>query len=178
MQAYPAHLTSSWLSPQGERVTLRPIRAEDAALEQAFVRALSVESRRFRFMDGLRELTPRMLARFTQIDYDREMALIATVERDGVEMEVGVCRYITNPDGISCEYAIVLADDWQRRGLGRRMMAALIAIARDRGLHTMIGYVSGNNHGMLSLCRELGFTVADIGDDLLLRQVTLLLNTD
>jgi acetyltransferase len=176
MQPYPAHLISTWQSPQGERVTLRPIRPEDAAIEQAFVRGLSPESRRFRFMDGLRELTPRMLARFTQIDYDREMALVATVERGGIEIEIGVCRYITNPDGVSCEYAIVVADDWQRRGLGRRMMTRLMEIARASGLRTMIGYVLGSNHGMLNLCRELGFTVTECADDLLLKQVTLALD--
>ncbi|MGV3626196.1 MAG: GNAT family N-acetyltransferase [Betaproteobacteria bacterium] len=176
MQSYPVHLISTWRSPQGEPVTLRPIRPEDAAIEQAFVRGLSAESRRFRFMDGLRELTPPMLARFTQIDYDREMALIATVLRGGAEIEIGVCRYITHPDDVSCEYAIVIADDWQRRGLGRRMMTQLIAVARTRGLQTMIGHVMGSNRGMLSLCQSLGFVLADDAEDPAVKRVTLALN--
>lgn len=172
---YPADLVSTWQSTAGETVTLRPIRPEDAAIEQDFVRRLSPESRRFRFMDTLRELTPRMLARFTQIDYDREMALVATVGRDGGELELGVCRYITNPDGESCEFAIVIADDRQGQGLGRRMMTQLIAVARARGLQTMIGHVLGSNRGMLSLCQSLGFVATDNAEDPMVKRVTLAL---
>jgi acetyltransferase len=173
---YPTELVSSWQSTEGETVTLRPIRPEDAAIEQAFVRKLSPESRRFRFMDTLRELTPRMLARFTQIDYDREMALIASVERDGAEIELGVCRYITNPDGASCEFAIVIADEQQHRGLGRRMMTQLIAVAGTHGLQTMMGHVLGSNRGMLSLCQSLGFVITEDADDPMAKRVTLVLN--
>ncbi|MBX3664161.1 MAG: bifunctional acetate--CoA ligase family protein/GNAT family N-acetyltransferase [Burkholderiales bacterium] len=172
---YPAELVTAWQS-EGDSVTLRPIRPEDAVMEQEFVRGLSPESRRFRFMDTLRELTPRMLARFTQIDYDREMAFVATLAREGRETEIGVCRYVTNPDGASCEYAIVVADDWQRRGLGRQMMTRLIDVARARGLQTMIGHVLGNNRGMLRLCQDLGFTVSESADDPLVKRVTLTLN--
>lgn len=172
---YPAELVTSWQSKAGEAVTLRPIRPEDAAIEQTFVRNLSAESRRFRFMDTLRELTPRMLARFTQIDYDREMALIATVVRDASEVEIGVCRYITNPDGSSCEFAIVVADDQQGRGLGRRMMTQLIEVALTRGLQTMIGYVLGSNRSMLSLCQSLGFVITENAEDPMLKRVTLAL---
>ncbi len=173
---YPTELVTTWQSTEGETVTLRPIRPEDAAIEQAFVRSLSSESRRFRFMDTLRELTPKMLARFTQIDYDREMALIVTVERSGREVELGVCRYITNPDGASCEFAIVVADEQQGRGLGRRMMMQLIDVARTRGLQTMIGHVMGSNRGMLSLCQSLGFVTTENAEDLMVKRVTLALN--
>jgi acetyltransferase len=175
---YPARLVSTWQPPEGELVTLRPIRPEDAEIEQEFVRGLSPESRRFRFMDTLRELTPTMLVRFTQIDYDREMAFVATVQRDGKEVEVGVCRYITNPDAVTCEYAIVVADDWQRRGLGRRMMGVLIEVARRRGLEAMIGHVMSSNRGMLDLCRAMGFVVSESSDDPQVKRVTLTLKTD
>ncbi len=158
---YPAYLVSTWQPRGAPLVTLRPIRPEDAEIEQAFVQGLSLESRYFRFMDALRELTPQMLARFTQIDYDREMAFIATVAEQGREIEIGVCRYVTNPDGETCEYAIVVADDWQRRGLGRRMMAALVDVARARGLREMLGHILAQNRGMLALCAELGFSIAD-----------------
>lgn len=170
---YPARLVSIWQPPEGELVTIRPIRPEDAEIEQDFVRRLSPESRRFRFMDTLRELTPSMLVRFTQIDYDREMAFVATIQRDGKEVEVGVCRYITNPDGATCEYAIVVSDDWQRRGLGRRMMGQLIEVARRRGLEAMIGHVLSANRSMLELCQQLGFVVSDSGDDPMVKRVTL-----
>lgn len=174
---YPARLVSRWTTADGIEVTLRPIRPEDADMEQEFVRGLSPESRRYRFMDTLRELTPSMLVRFTQIDYDREMAFVATIQHEGRELEVGVCRYITNPDASSCEYAIVLADDWQGRGLGGRMMAQLIAVARRRGLETMIGHVMSSNRAMLDLCQRLGFVTGDSDDDPQVRLVTLALQS-
>ena len=87
---YPAHLTQEWDQPDGRTVTIRPIRPEDADLEQAFVKGLSEESKYYRFMDTLRELTQSMLVRFTQIDYDREMAFVATIpEDDGRIVQIG-----------------------------------------------------------------------------------------
>ncbi len=172
---YPSDLVTTWEPEDGPPVTLRPIRPEDAEIEQDFVRALSPASKRSRFMDTLRELTPQMLARFTQIDYDREMAFIAVVAQDGREREIGVGRYVTNPDGASCEYAVAVADDWQRRGLGRRLMTELIGVARARGLQTMIGHVLAGNRGMLDLCRDLGFAIAETGDPQV-RRATLALN--
>lgn len=158
---YPSHLVATWQPRAGPQVTLRPVRPEDAEMEQAFVKSLSAESRYFRFMDTLRELTPLMLVRFTQIDYDREMAFVATLPANGAESEIGVARYVANPDGESCEFALVVADDWQRKGLGRHMMAQLIGAARTRGLRVMLGHVLAENRGMLSLCRGLGFVITD-----------------
>jgi acetyltransferase len=114
---YPSHLISTWTVPDGTTVTIRPIKPEDAELEVEFVRRLSAETKYYRFMNTMRELPPAMVARLTQIDYDREMAFVATLEVDGVENEIGVCRYAVNPDGESCEFAVVVADDWQHRGL-------------------------------------------------------------
>ena len=170
---YPSELAGDCTLRGGECLTVRPIRPEDADMEQAFVRRLSPESRYFRFMGAVRELTPSMLVRFTQIDYDREMAFVAVRrEENGAETEVAVARYITNPDGRSCEFAIVVEDTWQRRGLGRLLMQRLIEVAQARGLSTMIGYVIANNAGMQKLCSGLGFVPAHIaGDDV--RCVTL-----
>ncbi len=173
---YPSRLVATWQPREGPPVTLRPIRPEDAEMEQAFIRKLSPESRYFRFMDTLRELTPGMLVRFTQIDYDREMAFVATVPEGAAENEVGVCRYITNPDGTSCEFAIVIADDWHRRGLGRRMMAQLVEAARARGLRTMIGHVLAENRGMLQLCQGLGFVISDSPEGPMIKRATLALS--
>jgi acetyltransferase len=173
---YPAHLVSTWQPAGGPPVTLRPIRPEDAQMEQAFVKRLSPESRYFRFMDTLRELTPAMLVRFTQIDYDREMAFVATVAAAGGEEEIGVARYVANPDGESCEFALVIADDWHRKGLGRRMMEQLIEVARARGLRSMIGHVLGENRGMLALCGKLGFTVSDSAEGPIVKRATLALD--
>jgi acetyltransferase len=173
---YPDDLVVELALPGGERVTLRPIRPEDATMEYDFVARLSPDSRRLRFQSGLANLTPEMLARFTQVDYDREMALVATEQKDGVEREIGVCRYVRLPDERACEYAIVVADEWQRRGLGHLMMERLIAIARGRGLGEMVGWVLRENDSMLKMMKGLGFTsVPDEGDPHL-RRVTLSLS--
>jgi acetyltransferase len=170
---YPAELAGTLTLRDGTTVGLRPIRPEDAAIETEFVQRLSDESRRLRFLSGIRSLTPSMLARFTQIDYDREMALVAVTEENGREREVGVCRYITLPDAASCEFAIVVADDWQKRGLGPRMMRALIDVANRRGLSTMIGWIAADNSGMLRMVANLGFVIAMDPEDSTTRSATL-----
>jgi len=154
---YPAQLATTLELRGGETVGLRPIRPEDADIEAEFVTRLSDESRRLRFLSGLRQLTPSMLARFTQIDYDREMALIAVSEEGGREREVAVCRYVALPDAVTCEFAIVVADDWQGKGLGRRMMESLSGLARARGLRRMVGWIASDNDGMLRMISALGF---------------------
>lgn len=158
---YPTHLESRIQLPEGIDLIIRPIRPEDAEIEQAFVRGLSSESKYFRFVSALKELSPSMLARFTQIDYDREMALIAVLQEDNQETEIGVARYVINPDGESCEFALVIADAWQHKGIGHRMMDALMDIARDKGLKTMEGEVLGSNRNMLDLVTALGFSVSE-----------------
>jgi acetyltransferase len=125
-------------------------------------------------MGTLRELTPQMLVRLTQIDYDREMALIAVAaDEGGRETEVGVVRYVTNPDGMSCEFAIVVADGWQRRGLGRRLLEHLIEIARARGLASMSGEIHMDNQPMLGLVADLGFALGEVPGDRSVRRVAL-----
>jgi len=162
---YPGQLMHREQLPDGSNLTIRPIRPEDARIEADFVRGLSPESKYFRFMRALQELTPEMLVRFTQIDYDLEMALIATVQQDGEESEVGVARYATNPDGFSCEFAIVISDQWHHRGLGLRLMKQLMSIARERGLQLMEGEVLANNHNMLALAASLGFEIHSSPED-------------
>jgi acetyltransferase len=169
---YPSHLVHREQLPDGSNVTIRPIRPEDARIEADFVRQLSPEAKYFRFMRALHELSPEMLVRFTQIDYDLEMALIATVEQMDQEIEVGVARYATNPDGRSCEFAVVVADQWAHRGLGVRLMARLMAVARNDGLLTMEGEVMASNHHMLTLCEALGFAIERDPDDPSLRRVS------
>jgi acetyltransferase len=155
---YPVHLVKYWQLPDGTDVTIRPIRPEDADIEKEFVKNLSEESRYSRFMQTLHELTPTMLVRFTQIDYDREMALVVVAEQEGKEIELGVARYAINPDGESCEFALVIADQWQHLGIAQKLMASLMAAARAKGLKVMQGEVLSNNHKMLKLMNKLGFT--------------------
>ncbi|TAN86580.1 MAG: GNAT family N-acetyltransferase, partial [Gallionella sp.] len=162
---YPAHLASQWQLADGTDITIRPIRPEDAGLVQEFVRGLSEESKYFRFMSSMHELTETMLVRFTQIDYSREMALIAVAADQGKETELGVARYAINPDGGSCEFALVVADDFQGKGLGQKLMVALMEAARSKGLKTIEGEVLGSNHNMLKLMDRIGFTIKASEDD-------------
>lgn len=156
---YPNHLVDRHLLSDGTSITIRPIRPEDARIEAEFVKGLSPEARFFRFLHGVKELTPSMLARFTQIDYDREMAFIAVVEEGDDEREVAVARYVPNPDASSCEFAVVVADAWQGRGIAHRLVEALLGTARQRGFEWMEGYVLAENQEMLAFSRSLGFEI-------------------
>jgi acetyltransferase len=172
---YPAHLVTLWQLPDGTNVTIRPMRPEDASIEQEFVRNLSEEAKYFRFMHAVQELSEDMLARFTQLDYDRELALIAVTEEKDREVEIGVCRYAINPDGESCEFALVVSDQWQHKAIGHRLMGSLIDAARSKGLKTMEGEVLANNHNMLALVATLGFTIVAGHEDPSIKKITKVL---
>lgn len=155
---YPTELESIWQLPDGTNVTIRPIRPEDAINEQSFVTNLSAESKYFRFMQSLEQLTPIMLARFTQIDYDREMALIAEIKENSADSRIiAVVRYVSNPDHHSCEFALAVSDDFQRKGIGRHLMNRLMSVAHDRGIEVMEGEVLSTNSKMLKLMEHIGF---------------------
>lgn len=170
---YPSHLLTEWVLPGGTKVTLRPIRPEDAVLTTEFVRALSSETRYQRFMNTVRELSPAMVIRLTQIDYDREMAFVATTQENGRETQIGVCRYAANPDRESCEFAVVVADAWQHRGVARRLMELLIDTARKRGFVRMDGVFLASNERMLHFVEKLGFALHTDPDDPAIKQGSL-----
>jgi acetyltransferase len=169
---YPAHLVTHWQLPSGNDVLIRPIRPEDADLTQGFVRSLSEESKYFRFMDTVSELSPVALAHLTQIDYTREMALLALTEIDSREIELGVARYAINPDGESCEFALVVDDRWQKQGIGHKLMDVLMDVARSKGLKVMEGEVLKTNRSMLKLVDALGFHVEAHPEDDAVRKVS------
>lgn len=170
---YPANLVRHITLRDGSQALVRPIMPEDAALEQAFVRRLSPETKYYRFMSALSELPPQMLAKLTQIDYDREMAFVATVLRDGAEHQLGVCRYAANPDGKSCEFAIVVSDDVKGTGLAHSLMEILILSAKDRGLLEMKGIFLNDNDRMLRFVRKFGFKLTNDPEDTSLKLGTL-----
>jgi acetyltransferase len=155
---YPTELETVLKLNGGVELRVRPIRPEDAAMERAFVDGLSEQSRYLRFMQHLPSLTPQMLARFTQVDYDREVALLALDGAAGAEAIIAVARYIANWDGESAEFAVVVADAWQGRGVGFRLMRILIDCARKRGFKRLMGAVLAINASMLAMVAALGFT--------------------
>ncbi|MEO6986890.1 MAG: GNAT family N-acetyltransferase, partial [Paralcaligenes sp.] len=177
---YPTHLAQLKSFKNGDPWVMRPIRPEDAEPLQTFVRGLSDESRYMRFISMLRELTPSMLARYTRIDYDRELALVATVQVPNPEHRghpreriIGFAHYLRNADGRGAEYALVIADDSQRRGLGACLMRGLIEAAQVQGLTYIEGLVLATNHAMLSLMTHLGFRNDSEADDPTMRRVWL-----
>jgi acetyltransferase len=138
------------------------------------VRKLSDQSRYYRYVSSMRELSVPMLARYTLIDYDREMALVAVCKErapDGngefteTERMIGVSRFIANPDLSSCEFSLVVADEFSGQGLGSRLMLSIMDVARNKGLTEIDGLVLAKNTGMLKLMKSLGFQVETYADD-------------
>ena len=173
---YPIEMVADVALPDGARLHVRPIRPEDAELERAFVAGMSDQTRYFRFFYQLNELTPGMLARFTQVDYDREMALVAVDEAHGAPAIVGVARYIMSADRESAEFAVAVTDAWHGRGVARMLMTRLIACARMRGLKRLEGTVLRSNHTMLKFTAALGFAKRDDPADA--EQVCVVLDLD
>jgi Sortase and related acyltransferases len=157
----------------GRRVRLREIRPDDREeMRQAFDR-LSSESRYMRFMSHIRQLPAPMLERSVNPQRERGLALVAEIDApDGIDI-VGGARYYILADDETCEFAVAVADGWRGVGLASRLMRELIAVARDRGLHRMEGFVLAGNSGMLTLARRLGFTTEADPHDAALRIVRI-----
>lgn len=178
---YPRRWIQRLLLNDGTGCLIRPIQPDDAIALQHFVRSLSDEARYMRFVSVMRELTPKMLARYTLIDYHRELALIATVmqtddQGQTQELIVGLAHYLRNRDGRTAEYALVVSDDWQGKGLGRQLMNRLIDAARDQGLEIIEGLVIANNRPMRNLMQTWGMVDDVDEEDPSMRRIWLTLN--
>jgi acetyltransferase len=171
---YPRALDRTAMLPDGLTVRLRALRPEDAELEQRFMSGLSFQTKYLRFLHGVGEPSRQMITRLTQLDYDRELAIIAEVAGVGA---VGVGRYVAVPTPRSCEFALVIADAYQGRGIGRLMMAALIDAARHAGFEQMHGDVLATNRSMIALMHKLGFTLERDSQDKTLLQAQRSLGT-
>ena len=171
--AYPAQLIASWPLGLAHSITVRPIRPEDIDLETEFARKLSKETRYNRFLGGGIKLTAEMLEKFTRIDFSRDMALMATATIEEAETAIGVARYVRLADGVTCEFAITIADAWQRRGIGRKLLAMLVDSARGHGMRRIVGDVLATNTPMLRLARSQGFRIDWHPDGAELRRVVL-----
>ena len=143
----------------GTRVTIRPIEPADRERESAFVRKLSQASRYYRFHSTLKELTPALLERFTECHYPDDLALVAMVDTDDGPEQIGVARYVREPGTDRAEIAIVVADDWQGKGIATRLLFDLRDLARSGGIQQLYASVLRENGRMLELCRRLGFSL-------------------
>ncbi|MCW8915195.1 MAG: bifunctional acetate--CoA ligase family protein/GNAT family N-acetyltransferase [Magnetovibrio sp.] len=165
IRPYPQDLESTFTLNQGgtfagRKVFIRPIRPEDEPNHHVFLSKLTPEDIRFRFFGLVQQLPHSQMARLTQIDYDREMAFIATADNDVHEQEtLGVVRVFTDPDNEKTEFSIVVRSDLKGTGLGRELLHKMIKYCRYRGTQTMVGQVLSENHRMLNFVKTLGFKV-------------------
>jgi acetyltransferase len=156
---YPTRYTLPWKLTDGTDVLLRPIRPEDEPLEHQMLASLSEETMRVRFFSIIKDITHEMLVRFCNIDYDREMAIVAEL-RDGEKRRIiGIGRLIIESEFTNGEYAVLVHDDYHGKGLGYKLVDMLIGIAQDKGLDSIWGTVLTENDRMLRVARRLGFTV-------------------
>jgi acetyltransferase len=155
IEPYPAHLARRIELPGGGVAKLRPIRPEDAPAIEAMFARMTEEDRRMRFFATIAKLTPAQLDRLTQIDYDREMALVC----EGDDGFLGVVRLAADPDRARAEYAIALRSDQKGHGLGLYLMRRILDYAKNVGIGVVFGEILRENRPMLEICRALGFVL-------------------
>ena len=141
----------------GTRVAIRPVTRDDVAKERAFIESLSPQSRRFRFLGQIGSPSEQLLAQLTDVDYVHDAAFAAIAADDADGRFVGVARFGTSKDGMSCECAVAVLDEWQHRGLGTVLMQHLVQVARARGISYMYSLDAADNGAMADLARHLGF---------------------
>lgn len=153
---YPAHLVSSRRLPDGTAIIIRPIHPDDDAIEQIFIDGLSSDTRYNRLLSG-RKLTPEEIRRLTRIDYEREMAFVAVTVNHEQARLLGVARYVRDEGSRGAEFALVVADAWQHKGLGTLLLGTLLRHAHASGIERLHGITLATNQAMQELARKLGF---------------------
>ena len=146
-------------------VTIRTMSPNDRAEEQRFVSSLSPRSSYLRFHGAMRELPPALLERFVNVNYPEEMALVATVPFGEGQRQIGVARFARLRESNAAEMAVVVADEWQGKGIGSQLMIALRDCAAEAGISKVYASVLTENRRMLKLCQHLGFATEPRKDD-------------
>jgi len=175
--AYAAPFGTSqhvWIAEDGTLVLLRPIEPSDFEIERDFVGRLSRHAAYQRLMSA-RTPTHAELRRWTHIDREREGAVIATVFVDGREQQIGVARYAMDGGNAGAEFAIVLSDTWQGKGLGAQLLSRLIDLARQSGVRQLFGSTLSENSAMLALGRRLGFKLSRVAGAAIITMMSLVL---
>lgn len=170
-----------WRAADGTELQIRPLRSDDAGRELDFVRSLSPQTRYERTFSHRGDMAPGELAKLIRFDVREEVALVAIADPGAAGAFAAVARLKRAPGTDQCEFAIVVADHWQRRGVGLRLLAKLLEVSRRAGIARVIGYTFSTNEAMKNLGRKAGFTLrSDPGDlsvtlleiDLSLRQAS------
>jgi GNAT superfamily N-acetyltransferase len=146
-------------------VVIRPMTRLDKTAERAFIEEMTPEAKRFRFLGQVGSPSDRMIEQFTNIDHVHDVAFAAVIQDDSRERIVGVSRYCTNADGLRCECAVTVSEEWQHKGLGSTLMKHLIEVARSHGVDSMYSIDSAENQAMRDLAAFLGFQTREDPDD-------------
>jgi acetyltransferase len=154
------------------QVLLRPIKPEDEERFNEFMKSLSLESMRFRFFNLIKEMSHETLTRYCNLDYDREIAVVAELQNNNKPI-IGAVRLIIEPGGKSGEFAVLVGDKWQGLGLGSKLMDLLVEIAHDVRADKIYGYVIASNYKMLNMCKKKGFEIETFDDDTLIATLSL-----
>jgi acetyltransferase len=160
---YPREIESEERLKDGTRLLLRPIKPEDEPVLQDLAQHMNPEDLRLRFFTPVKTLSHTLAARLSQIDYDREMALLARLAEGGTAL--GVARFSADPNNQRCEFAVALRSDWKGRGLGYLLMSRLMVVAKGRGIAEIVGDVLHENEPMLTLATRLGFSLTRHPED-------------
>jgi acetyltransferase len=167
---YPAHLVAYRCLPDGTAIIIRPIHPQDDAIEREFISGLSSDTRYNRLL-GARKLTRDEILQLTHIDYEREMAFVALRVDGGQARLLGVVRYVRGADAAGAEFAIVVADAWQRKGIGSLLLGTLLQHAPSAGIVRLHGTTLAGNQAMQKLARKLGFVQKADPQDATVRQI-------
>jgi len=162
---YPADWERIATTRDGAPFRVRPIRPDDEDRERRFISRLSPESRYRRMMNAMKELPPALLHQFVHVDYDHDMAFVALTGEPPNEEIIGVARYGQDRGGPGCEFAVVVADAWQARGVGATLMGLLFEYAHARGVHTLHGEILADNAQMIELAHWLGMKTKQCAED-------------
>jgi acetyltransferase len=161
---YPKEYITSRRLKDGTEVVLRPIKAEDEKQFDQLIKSLSVESMRFRFFEIFKEIPHETLTTYCNLDYDRQIAIVAELKQDGGRI-IGAGRVIAEPDGKSGEFAVLVTDKWQLKGLGSMLMDYIIMVARNMRLQRIFATVLGDNTKMIRLCEKMGFRIEALDEE-------------
>ncbi len=162
--SYPKKYVAARTLKNGTQVLLHPVKPEDENRFNEFLKSLSLESMRFRFFEIIKEMSHEMLTRYCNLDYDREIAVVAELN-DGNKPIIGAVRLILDPGGKSGEFAVLVGDELQGLGLGSMLMDLLVEMGKDMRVDKIYGYVSVNNYKMLQLCKKKGFKVETFDEE-------------
>jgi len=167
---YPTRYVMPWMLPDGTEVLLRPVKPEDEPLVKEMLSSLSEKTLKERFFQVVKNITHDMLIKLCNIDYNREITVVAEImaeiRENSPKKIIGIIGLVIDPDTKSGEFGVIIHDHYQGKGIGYKLIDVLIGIAQERGLDEFYGIVLADNRKMLRICQKLGFTVTPFEDDL------------